>query len=87
MLTLEELKNMKPGNVIAKGVLVDAPDGIHLTGTGNIVRWIAVRGNIYDRCIYAQNPHYGNMFYSYEEVRMVGDKITGKLLGSVLLRR
>ena len=68
-LTLEMLKEMRPGT-FAKGEIVDCPDGINMTNSGKLLRWVAVRGGIHDwaiYCLFADN--------SYEEIRRVGDKI------------
>jgi hypothetical protein len=77
MLTLQQLKDMKPGT-FASGTLVDSPDQINLARTGNTVRWVAVRGGIEDWCIYAQNPHYGNLAWDEYRVKTEGDKITSE---------
>lgn len=78
MLTLQQLKDMKPDTIFAKGELVDDPDGINLARTGNKVRWVAVRGGIHDWAIYAQNPHYGELNYDFDWVRRHGDKVTSE---------
>ena len=74
-ITITDLKEMKPSTVFAKGVLNDSPEGINLANTGNDVRWVAKRGDIHDWTIYAQNPHYGELEWSYEKVETNGDKI------------
>lgn len=52
-LTADTLMNMPDGIVFAKGELPDSPDGINMTGSGKMLRWIAKRGNGYhDWCIY-----------------------------------
>jgi len=77
-LTLEQLKKMKPETIFAKGTLVDSPDGINLARTDRRVGWVAVRGGIHDWCIYAQNPHEGEMAWGLEQVKRMGDKITSE---------
>ena len=74
-ITITDLKEMKPCTVFAKGVLNDSTKGINLANTGNDVRWVAKRGGIHDWTIYAQNPHYGELEWSYEKVETNGDKI------------
>ena len=78
MLTLDQLQDMPPHIMFAHGTLVDSPDEFHLAGTGNTVRWVALRGGIHDWAIYAQNPHYGNMAWSDERIARNGDKITNE---------
>ena len=52
MLTLEMFKKMKPG-MFAKGESVDSPSGINMTGSGKMLKWVAVRGGgIWDWAIY-----------------------------------
>lgn len=70
MLTLEDLKNMEPKTIIAKGEVLDSPIGINITNSGKMLRWVAVRGGIHDWCIYC---HFANK--SYEYIRASGDKI------------
>jgi len=59
-LTLDELKEMKPG-IFA--------DGIGLDGQ-NEIRWVAVRGGIHDWAIY-----YGRLNQGKEEIKSYGDKL------------
>ena len=75
-LTLQMLKDMPPHEMFMWGNLIDSPSHINLANTGRQVRWVAVRGSIHDWTIYAQNPHYGNMEWDYEQVKRNGDKIT-----------
>jgi len=51
MLTLEMLKKMKPG-MFAKGESVDSHLGINMTNSGKMLKWVAVRGRIWDWAIY-----------------------------------
>lgn len=43
MLTVDELKSLKPG-VFASGITTDDENGINMTGSGMRLRWVAVRG-------------------------------------------
>ena len=51
MLTIEKLKNMSPG-IFQSGAILDNPDGINMTNSGERLRWVAVRGGIHDWVIY-----------------------------------
>ena len=52
MLTLEKLKEMAPDTMFASGVMLDAPNGLFMTGSGRLLRWVAIRGGIHDWAIY-----------------------------------
>lgn len=73
MLTLEDLKNMKPKTIFVKREIEDSPIGINMTNSGKMLRWVAVRGGIYDWCIYC---HFADK--SYEWILKFGDKIFNK---------
>ena len=71
MLTLERLKAMKPGEIFDRGEADDLPGDLNMTGKGERLRWVAVRGKgIPDWAIYT---HYAYM--SDEYVRDSGDKV------------
>jgi len=63
ILTIEKLKEMKPQTVFAKGIVYDPR--LH----GDMVKWVAVRGGIWDWAIYYHHSHY-----DYEYVKRFGDK-------------
>ena len=71
-LTLQQLKDMKPG-IFAKGDIVDSPNGINVANTGKFIKWVAVRGDIPDWAIYTDNPYMPQM--DFESVASMGDKI------------
>jgi len=73
MLTLEKLKEMKPGTIFAKGTVSDNSVGINMTGSGNLLRWLAVRGVIHDWAIYC---HWASR--SFDWIRQSGDKVTSE---------
>ena len=72
MLTLQRLKDMKPG-IFAQGEVVDSPKGANMANTGKMMKWVAVRGDIHDWAIYTDNPFTPQS--SFEGVRDYGDKI------------
>ena len=67
-LTLEKLKEMSPG-IFAEGVSTDSPEGIHMTGSGQQLRWVAVRGGIHDWAIYCHHAEH-----DAEWIKGQGDK-------------
>lgn len=73
MLILEDLKNIKPRTIIAKGEVLDSPIGINMTNSGKMLRWVAVRGGIYDWAIYC---HFADK--NYEWILRFGDKVNIK---------
>lgn len=52
MLTLQQLKDMEPGTIIARGEMLDIPGGLDMNNSRESLRWIAVRGGIHDWAIY-----------------------------------
>lgn len=71
MLTATDLKNMKPGNIIAHGTMTDNTLGINIVGSGIMIGWIAIRGKgMHDWAIY-----YAEDWRSIEWIREQGDKI------------
>lgn len=70
MLTIKQLKEMKPNTIFAKGEIVDSPDGININNSGKQLRWVAVRGGIHDWAIYC---HLAEK--EYEWIKDWGDKV------------
>lgn len=71
-LTLERLKEMKPG-IFAQGEVIDSPEGANMANTGTMLKWVASRGGIHDWAIYLDNPYSPRS--SYESVADLGDKL------------
>jgi len=63
ILTLDELKDMKPDTVFAKGTITDPR-----LYRGE-VKWVAIRGGIWDWAIY-----YHHSTYDFEYISRCGDK-------------
>ena len=70
MLTLKELKEMQPGEIIATGTANDDPQDLFMANTNRELRWVAVRGGIYDWAIYC---HFADK--DVEWIRRHGDKV------------
>lgn len=70
MITKEDLEKMPKGTVFAQGELPDGPDGINMTTSGRMLRWVAVRGAVPDWAIYC---HFAENTWEY--IRSVGDKV------------
>lgn len=73
MLTLQELKEMKPHEIIATGLTIDNYTGIYMSNSDKILRWVAVRGGIHDWAVYI---HFATHDVDY--VMRQGDKVIDK---------
>ena len=51
VMTLAQLKEMSPG-IFAQGEIIDGVDGVNMSDSGKMLRWVAVRGSIVDWAIY-----------------------------------
>jgi len=69
-LTLNKLKAMQPEEIFATGTLLDAPDGLNMTNSRQMLRWVAVRGAIGDWAIYC---HFADK--DPEWIKRLGDKV------------
>lgn len=74
-LTVTQLESMRPDKVFAIGMLWDCTAHVNLAGTLNRVLWVAQCGGAADWCIYAQNPHYGDLAWGPVEILKNGDKV------------
>ncbi len=73
-LTLQDLKDMKPNTIFAKGKSFDSPEGINMTNSRKMLRWVAVRGGIHDWAIYC---HFADK--DFEWIRNHGDKVHNEI--------
>ena len=73
MLTINQFNNIRNGLVFAKGEIVDSPDGINMSNSGEMLKWVAVKGYAEDWCIYIHFAHLGFYF-----VESQGDKVCMK---------
>lgn len=53
MFTREKLDKFEPGTIFASGLDFDGENGINLWNTGELLRWVAVRGGVDDWAVYA----------------------------------
>jgi hypothetical protein len=74
MLTLKMLKDMPPNTVFARGEIVDSPEGINMSNTGLLLKWVAKRRQYHDWCIYCL---FGDT-NSFAVIERVGDKVCDK---------
>lgn len=75
MLTLQQLIDLPPYTIFARGETTNSPDGIYMTDSdfGRKLRWITKRGEIYDWAIYI---HWADSDWDY--IRDYGDKVFDK---------
>lgn len=73
--TPEDLARIGNGHFFAKGIFIDGTDGFNIQGTENVVKWVAVKGDVEDWSIYYQNPSDGFLASDFEEVALTGDKL------------
>lgn len=69
MLTLQKLKDMKPG-IFATGQTTDDANGANMTGNGQALKWVAVRGGIHDWAIYIHTADKSD-----DWIKANGDKV------------
>jgi hypothetical protein len=77
MLTLQELNDMGPNIVFAQGDIENSPKGAYMTDhrRGDMLSWVAKRGQINDWAIYIHWKESG-----YDFVKTNGDKILNKAI-------
>lgn len=75
MLTLQQLKDMEPGSVFAKGITQNSPEGIYMidSNIGKELTWVAKRGGIHDWAIYIHWSENGEQY-----VIEHGDKVNSE---------
>ena len=73
MLRFEDFKKIRAREMFAHGLQSDSPRGINLTGSGETLLWVAVKGDVDDFAIYVMPVELAN--WSIARVRDFGDKI------------
>ncbi len=70
MLTAKDLDSLPSNSIFENGVFLDVEDELFMTGSGKLLRWVAVTGAIGDWAIYC---HFADR--SLEWIRDQGDKV------------
>ena len=70
MLTYDEFLIIPNGTNFAQGEIVDSPEGLYMTGSRRILKWVAVKEYANDWCVYT---HW--MYNSVKYVVDYGDKV------------
>lgn len=73
--TPELFEKIPNNSFFAKGFFVDDESGVNIAGTGNIVKWVAVKGDVEDWAIYFQNPFMGSFVQDFREIAEHGEKM------------
>lgn len=71
-LSFKEFQNIESGTVFAKGIIMDGPNGLHMTNNSEQeLRWLAKKGEGYDDwAVYVATSSQ-----SYEYIEQYGDKV------------
>lgn len=75
-LTLEDLKAMEPNTIFATGFVSDNEEDINMCNSGRMLRWVAVRGGIWDWAIYCHDAYKSDDATAAHH----GDKIYDKII-------
>lgn len=70
MLDKKMLMDMPPDTIFAQGEIIDSPEGVNMSNSGKLLKWVACRGGYYDWCIYIQFA-----IHDFDYVKRMGDKI------------
>ncbi len=71
-ITLQDLKDMPTGHVFGVGEAMDNEDGLFMANTGEMLKWVAVRGE--GRADWAIYCHFSNCSETF--IKIHGDKVT-----------
>lgn len=71
-ITQEIFDATAPGEVFAKGEAPDSPDGLHMTGSSQLLRWVCVKGWADDWCMYCDWA-----YKHWSEIERLGQKVSG----------
>ena len=69
-ITVEQLNDFDKHTIFAYGHCSDDPKGVNITGSGGILKWVAVTGEVGDWAIYC---HWADNTYVW--IKDYGDKI------------
>lgn len=72
-LTVEEFDKIPDGDVFRTGTLPDSPEGLNMTNSGRMLKWIAKKGYANDWAIYC---HWADSSDVY--VRQHGQKVASE---------
>ena len=68
-----EFLDLPKDKPFARGMCLDNPDGLNMTNSNNLLRWVAIKGWDNDWCIYT---HFAENDWDF--IQRSGDKVCGK---------
>lgn len=71
--TLQDLIDLHPDQIFAKGEMIDSAEGINISNTGQMLKWIAKKGAVNDWAIYCHFATADDLF-----ILRLGTKVTDK---------
>jgi len=72
--TPELFSYIEHNTIFAQGIFLDDYLGYPIQETGNVVKWVAVKGDVEDWAIYYQPPYLGQLVWDFQQVAEQGDK-------------
>ena len=72
-ITTETIINAQRGDIIATGIVANAPEGLFMTNSGGNLRYVAVVGGANDWCVYCHWSHHDVQF-----IKSQGDKVISR---------
>ncbi|HEX3100787.1 MAG TPA: hypothetical protein VHQ01_03285 [Pyrinomonadaceae bacterium] len=72
VMTAEQFDELPAGEPFKTGLIVDSPEGIYMTGSGQMLRFVATKGHANDWAVYV---HWSEKSEAY--IRENGDKVIG----------
>jgi len=69
-MNINEFEKIEPNTVFAQGLASDSPSGLHMSGSGEMLRWVAVKGYNNDFSVYTHRDSQ-----DYDFIRRYGDKV------------
>ena len=73
IITIEMLNNSVDDQILAKGECFDNPEGLNMTTSNKMLRWVAKRGMINDWAVYTQWA-----YQDWDFILSQGDKVQDK---------
>lgn len=74
------IEDAPPNSIMFTGLAMDTPEGLHMSGSGNPLKFVVFRGGIADWCIYC-----GLASKPTQQIRYFGNKPHGrKIISNVV---
>lgn len=73
MMNTKQFNEIEAGAVMKTGTISNNPEGCNMSNSGELLRYVAKKGQAGDWCVYIQRAEWG-----VEAIKSNGDKVTGK---------